>query len=84
MDSLNDDLIELENHIQKLKTGKERVNELETDVKDIWALSEYRPEIIRRLVEKVRVYENGRIEIDLRNNDGFIAEILELVVKMAG
>lgn len=84
MDSLNDDLIELEKHLEKLKTGKERVNELETDVKDIWALSEYRPEIIRRLVEKVRVYENGRIEIDLRNNDDFIAEILELVVKMAG
>ena len=84
MDSLNDDLIELEKHLEKLKTGKERINELVSDAKDIWALSEYRPEIIRRLVEKVRVYENGRIEINLLNNDDFITEILESVVRIAG
>ena len=84
MDSLNDDLIELEKHLEKLKTGTERINELASDAKDIWALSEYRPEVIRRLVEKVRVYENGRVEIDLLNNDDFIAEILESVVRMAG
>ena len=84
MDSLNEDLIELEQHLEKLKTGRERINELASNAKDIWAISEYRPEVIRRLVEKVRVYENGRIEIDLLNNDDFIAEILESVVKMAG
>lgn len=84
MDSLNDDLIELENCLEKLKTGKESINELATDAKDIWALSEYRPDVIRKLVEKVRVYENGRIEIDLLNNDDFITEILESAVRIAG
>lgn len=84
MDSMHDELAELEQYLAKLKTGKECINKFTTDTKDICALVEYRPEVIRRLVEKVRVYENGRIEIDLLNNDDFIAEILESVVKMAG
>ena len=84
MDSLHDELAEFEHNLAKLKTGKERINEMESDAKDIWALSAYRPEIIRKLIDKVRVYENGRIEIDLLSNDNFIAEILELVVKMSG
>lgn len=47
-------------------------------------LSEYRPEVIRRLVKKVRVYGGGRIEIDLLSNDDFILDILESVRQMAG
>ena len=40
-------------------------------VKDILALSEYCPEVIARLVEQVRVFENGRVEIEFRNVDAF-------------
>ena len=40
-------------------------------VKDILALSEYRPEVIARLVDQVRVFENGRVEIEFRNVDVF-------------
>lgn len=40
-------------------------------VKDILALSEYRPEVIARLVDQVRVFENGRVEIEFRNVDAF-------------
>lgn len=84
MDTLSDALVELEQHLERLGTGKECINDLTSIAKDIWALSEYRPDVIRRLVEKVRVYENGRIEIDLLNNDDFIAEILKSIVKKAG
>lgn len=84
MDSLQDELAKLERYLAKIKSGREKIDELTADAKDIWALSEYRPEVIRKIVERVRVYENGRIEIDLRNNDDFITEILESAVKMAG
>ena len=40
-------------------------------VRDILALSEYRPEVIARLVDQVRVFENGRVEIEFRNLDAF-------------
>ena len=40
-------------------------------VRDILALSEYRPEVIARLVDQVRVFENGRVEIEFRNVDVF-------------
>ena len=84
MDSLQDELAKLEQYLAKIKSGREKIDELTADAKDIWALSEYRPEVIRKIVERVRVYENGRIEIDLLNNDDFITEILESAVKMAG
>lgn len=83
-DTLHDELAQLEQRLTQLKTGKERMNELTADAKDISLLSEYRPEIIRKLVDKVRVYEHGRIEIDLLNNDDFISEILESAAKIAG
>ena len=35
------------------------------------ALSEYRPEVIARLVNQVRIFGNGRLEIELRNVDAF-------------
>ena len=84
MDSLNDELILAEQRLDKLQSGKERINALATTAKDIWALSEYRPEVICKLVEKVRVYEKKRIEIDLLCNDDFVKEILESVSEMAG
>ena len=40
-------------------------------VRDILALSEYRPEVIARLVDQVRVFENGRVEIEFRNVEAF-------------
>ena len=84
MDSLNDELILAERRLDKLQSGKERINALATTAKDIWALSEYRPEVICKLVEKVRVYGNNRIEIDLLCNDDFVKEILESVSEKAG
>lgn len=54
-------------------------------VKDILALSEYRPEVIARLVDQVRVFENGRVEIEFRNVDAFekllLPESLSLPMK---
>lgn len=40
-------------------------------VRDIMALSEYRPEVIARLVNQIRIFENGRLEIELHNADAF-------------
>lgn len=83
-DRLNDELLKLEEQIVKFQSKEKRMDELTESAKDICVLSEYRPEVIRRLVSKVRVYEHGRIEIDLLNNDDFITEILDEAVKIAG
>ena len=45
-------------------------------VRDILALSEYRPEVIARLVDQVRVFENGRVEIEFRNVEAFESLLL--------
>ena len=37
------------------------------DAEQIQALTEYRPEVISRLIDKVRVFESGRIEIGLKS-----------------
>ena len=37
------------------------------DAERIQALTEYRPEVISRLIDKVRVFEGGRIEIGLKS-----------------
>lgn len=37
------------------------------DAEQIQALTEYRPEVISRLIDKVRVFEGGRIEIGLKS-----------------
>lgn len=83
-DQLNDELAKLEEQLETLKKNSERMEKMSEDAKDIRMLSEYRPEVIRRLVKKVRVYGGGRIEIDLLSNDDFILDILESVRQMAG
>ena len=60
------------------------MGKLTEDAKEVWALSEYRPEVIRKLVKQVRVYENKRIELDLLCNDNFISELLMSAIKIAG
>ena len=45
-------------------------------VRDILALSEYRPEVVARLVDQVRVFENGRVEIEFRNVEAFESLLL--------
>ena len=43
---------------------------------DIMALSEYRPEVVVRFANQIRVFENGRLEIELRNADAFEGFVL--------
>lgn len=83
-DRLNDELTKLEEQFETLKKKSERMEKMTEDAKDLRMLSEYRPEVIRRLISKIRVYGNGRIEIDLLSNDDFILDILESIRQMAG
>ena len=79
-----DELAATEAIVAKLKAGKEKAAVLEADANDIQLLNEYRPKELRKLIEKVRVYENSRIEIDFRCNDDFIAKIIRDVAQLAG
>ena len=74
---LKDELTQIEQRIDRLKSGKERMKEWTENAGDIRVLTEYRPEVIGKLVKKIRVYGQGRIEIDLLSNDSFITELLE-------
>lgn len=80
---LKEELAQMELRIDRLKSGKERMTEWTENAGDVQALTEYRPEVIRKLIEKIRVYGQGRIEIDLLSNDSFIMELLESAKKMA-
>ena len=84
IDSMRDELAATEATITKLRVGKEKAAVLEADAKGIQLLNEYRPKDLRKLIEKVRVYENGRIEIDFRCQDDFTKEIIKAVAKLAG
>lgn len=35
---------------------------------ELWALSEYNPKIIRHLIERIRVYEGGHLEIEMKSH----------------
>lgn len=84
IDSMRDELVATEATITKLRVGKEKAAVLEADAKGIQLLNEYRPKDLRKLIEKVRVYENGRIEIDFRCHDDFTEEIIKAVAQLAG
>lgn len=54
------------------------------EAEQIQVLTEYRPEVISRLIDKVRVFDNGRIEIGLKNKyllDMLDESIQELVLQ---
>lgn len=70
-ESLQDELYDCEERIKELKKQKERANAVRDDAKQIGLLTEYKPEIIGKLVERIRVFPGGRIELDLNCKDFF-------------
>ena len=82
-DRLHSSLALLEGKLEMLRKKAERMDRLVSDAQDIQMLPDYHPDVIRRLVQCVRVYGAGRIEIDLLENDDDLVEILESVKSMA-
>lgn len=82
-DRLHSSLALLKGRLELLRKKAERMDRLVSDAKAIQMLPDYRPDVIRRLVQCVRVYGAGRIEIDLLENDDDLVEILESVKSMA-
>lgn len=82
-DRLHSSLALLEGRLEMLRKKAERMDTLATDTKVIQMLPDYRPEVIRRLVQCVRVYGAGRIEVDLLENDDYLVEILDSVKSLA-
>lgn len=70
-ESLQDELHNCEERIKELKKQKERTKALHDEAKQIGLLTEYKPEIIGMLVEQIRVFPGGRVELDLTCNDSF-------------
>lgn len=72
-DSLQDELHNCEDRIKELKKQKEQTKAVRDDAMQIGLLTEYKPEIIGKLVERIRVFPGGRVEVDLTCKDFFIA-----------
>lgn len=83
-DNLNAALANLEEKLGMLEQKAQRMETLASDAKDARLLDNYQPDVIRRLIKRIRVYGECRIEIDLHANDEFIIEILEKVMPKAG
>ena len=82
-DRLHSSLALLKGRLELLRKKAERMDRLVSDAKAIQMLPDYRPDVIRRLVQCVRVYGAGRIEIDLLENDDDLVGILESVKSVA-
>ena len=82
-DELNGLLAHLKEQYNANKTKITSIENVSSVVKEISILTVYNPDIIRKFVREIRVYENERIEIDLLSNDDFIINILNQVTKVA-
>ena len=82
-DELNGLLAHLKEQYNANKTKITSRENVSSVVKEISMLTVYNPDIIRKFVREIRVYENERIEIDLLSNDDFIINILNQVTKVA-
>ena len=83
-DLLNRSLTTFQNDLEKLIKKSKQMDSLSADAKDVQFLSEYKPDVVRRIVRCVRVYGNGRLELDLTVNEDFIIEALNAAISMAG
>lgn len=54
--------------LEQLKATTQTAEHEVDDAKEIWVLTEYRPEIISKLIERIRVFDGGRIELELKND----------------
>lgn len=71
---------ETESLERKFDMLKQKIREIEEDqasvdfkneIKNIGALKEYDPKVIGRMVEKILVFEHGRIELIMKNQDAY-------------
>lgn len=68
LDRLQVSLAEKNQLLEQLKAATQTAEHEVRDAKEIWVLTEYRPEIISKLVERIRVFDGGRIELELKND----------------
>lgn len=74
----------LEDQLKMLQKEADELAQLEQGAKDAALLSAYRPDVIRKLVNQVRVYEDKRIEIDFTFNNDFLLHSLEEALQKIG
>lgn len=82
-DRLGEELKSLENRLALLTQKTQQLEQTTKDAKDIQVLSEYRPDVIRRLIRKIRVFGNGRMEVDMVSNDDFVLDAAESIKQSA-
>lgn len=52
--------------MRRMEEDARQVKDVSRQAQEIWVLSGYRPEVIRRLVERIKVFDGGRVELELR------------------
>ena len=83
-DRLNANLKKYEDQLKHLKQKFDRMKRMVNHSKELVMLKEYCPDVIRGMVKQIKVYGEGRIEIDLLSNDDFILNTLAYAKQLVG
>lgn len=83
-DRLNANLKKYEDQLKHLKQKFDRMKRMVNHSKELVMLKEYCPDVIRGMVKQIKVYGEGRIEIDLLSNDDFILNALAYAKQLVG
>lgn len=73
LDGLRKEIEAKQDQLDQMETESRQMDQVARQAEEIWLLAEYRPEVISRLVERVRVFDGGRLELELKCWD-FTAE----------
>lgn len=73
LDGLWKEIEAKQERLEQMETESRQINQAAQQAEEIWLLAEYRPEVISKLVERVRVFDGGRLELELKCRD-FTAE----------
>ena len=71
-DRLSDDIKRYENLVEQIEQRRSLIEDTHQTSSEILLLNQYEPKIIGKLVDKVRLYGNGRMEIDLLTSDELV------------
>lgn len=83
-DRLNANFKKYEDQLKCLKQKSDRMKQMVDRSKELVMLDEYRPDLIRGMIRKIKVYGEGRIEIDLVSNDDYIMNALTYAKQLVG
>lgn len=82
VERLSEQLRQYESNLEKLMVQRQQILPMQESTSQIERLKTYDPDVIGKLVEQIRVYPGGRIEIDWNCKDHFIETCVPAVTAL--